>query len=117
VADAVKLRDAGLSPDAWIAGVESAEFKTLIDAKQRSIVPMVIIYMVGYLGLSVLAGFGRGILGIKVLGAVNLGFVLIAGNYLMSWALAVVYARISSNRHDPLVKVVVDKARASGAAR
>ena len=94
-----------VAPDAWIEGVESTEFKTLIDAKQRSIVPMIVIYMAGYMGLSVLAGFGRGILGTKVLGAVNLGFVLIAGNYLMSWVLAVVYARISANRHDPLVKM------------
>jgi hypothetical protein len=42
--------------------------------------------------------------------------VIIAGNYLMSWALAVIYARISANRHDPLVKLVVDQARASGEA-
>ena len=73
-----------ITPDAWIEGAESVEFKTLIDAKQRSIVPMVVIYIVGYMGLSILAGFGRGILGTKVLGAVNLGFVLIAGNYVMS---------------------------------
>ncbi len=117
MADAVKLSGAEVAPDAWIEGVDSAEFKTLIDAKQRSIVPMIVIYMIGYLGLSVLAGFGRGILGIKVLGAVNLGFVLIAGNYVMSWVLAVVYARISANRHDPLVKVVIDKARAGGRTR
>ena len=117
MADTVKLSGAESAPDAWVEGVESPEFRTLIDAKQRSIVPMVVIYMVGYMGLSILAGFGRGILGIKVLGAVNLGFVLIAGNYLMSWALAIVYARISANRHDPLVKVVVDKARASRRAR
>ena len=78
---------------------------------------MIVIYVVGYLGLSVLAGFGRGILGTKVVGAVNLGFVLIAGNYVMSWVLAVVYARVSANRHDPLVKVVVDKAQPSGGAR
>jgi len=115
--DAVKLSGAEVAPDAWIEGVESPEFKTLIDAKQRSIVPMIVIYMIGYMGLSVLAGFGRGILGIKVLGAVNLGFVLIAGNYVMSWLLAIVYARISASRHDPLVKVVVDKARASGSGR
>ena len=115
--DAVKLNGAEVAPDAWIEAVESAEFKTLIDAKQRSIVPMIVIYMIGYLGLSVLAGFGRGILGTKVLGAVNLGFVLIAGNYVMSWVLAIVYARISANRHDPLVKVVVDKARERGKAR
>src|SRR5271156_99598 len=115
--DAVKLSGVEVAPDAWIKGVESPEFKTLIDAKQRSIVPMIVIYIVGYMGLSILAGFGRGILGIKVLGAVNLGFVLIAGNYLMSWVLAVVYARMSPNRHDPLVKVVVEQARARGGAR
>src|SRR5271155_1506531 len=112
--DAVELSGAEVAPDAWIEGIESIEFKTLIDAKQRSIVPMIVIYMIGYMGLSVLAGFGRGLLGTKVLGALNLGFVLIAGNYLMSWALAIVYARISANRHDPLVQIVVDKARRSG---
>ncbi len=94
--------------------MQSVEFKTLIDTKRRSIVPMIVIYVVGYMGLSVLAGFGRGILGTKVLGAVNLGFVLIAGNYVMSWVLAIVYARISVNRHDPLLKVVVDRARSPG---
>jgi uncharacterized membrane protein (DUF485 family) len=116
MSDAVKFSGAQVASDAWIEGVESPEFKTLIDAKQRSIVPMIVIYVVGYLGLSVLAGFGRGILGTKVLGAVNLGFVLIAGNYVMSWVLAVLYARVSANRHDPLVKVVVDKAQGSGGA-
>ena len=116
MSDAVKFSGAQVASDAWIEGVESPEFKTLIDAKRRSIVPLIVIYVVGYLGLSVLAGFGRGILGTKVLGAVNLGFVLIAGNYVMSWVLAVLYARVSANRHDPLVKVVVDKARASGGA-
>jgi uncharacterized membrane protein (DUF485 family) len=112
--DIAKLSGADIAPGAWIDSVQSAEFKTLIDTKRRSIVPMIVIYVVGYMGLSVLAGFGRGILGVKVLGSVNLGFVLIAGNYVMSWVLAIVYARISANRHDPLLKVVVDKARAAG---
>jgi len=117
VADAIKSSSADIAPGAWAEGVQSAEFKTLIDAKRRSIVPMIVIYMTGYMGLSVLAGFGRGILGIKVLGPVNLGFALIAGNYIMSWALAVIYARISANDHDPLVKIVVDKARTGGSLR
>jgi uncharacterized membrane protein (DUF485 family) len=116
MADAIKPTRVQSTPDAWIEGVESSEFKTLIDSKRRTIVPMIVIYVVGYMGLSVLAGFGRGILGIKVLGAINLGFILIAGNYLMSWALALVYARISAGGHDPLVKVVVDRARATGGA-
>jgi uncharacterized membrane protein (DUF485 family) len=111
--NAVTPRDAGPAPDAWIEGIASAEFKALVDAKQRAIIPMMVIYIIGYLGLSILAGFSRNFLGIKVLGAVNLGFVLIAGNYLISWLLGIVYARISADRHDPLVKLVVDRTRTS----
>jgi len=110
VVDVVTTKGAKAPPDAWIDGIGSAEFKALIDAKQRAIVPMAVICIVGYLGLSILAGFGRDLLGIKVLGSVNLGFVLIAGNYLMAWLLGVVYARISAHRHDPLVKLVIDRA-------
>jgi uncharacterized membrane protein (DUF485 family) len=113
VVDVLTTREAEAVPDAWIDGIGSAEFKTLIDAKQRAIVPMMVIYIVGCLGLSILAGFERDLLGIKVLGAVNLGFVLIAGNYLMSWLLGVAYARISAHRHDPLVKLVIDRAATS----
>ena len=113
MADIVKLGGAEVAPGAWLKSVQSPEFKMLIDAKRRTILPMVIIYVLGYIGLSVLAGFGRDILGIKVLGAVNLGFVFIAVNYLMSWALAVVYARVSARNYDPLIKIVTDRARAS----
>lgn len=103
-----------IAPGAWAGGVEIPEFKALIDAKRRAIVPMIIIFVVGYMGLSALAGFARGLLGMKVWGAVNLGFALIAGNYVMAWLLAVIYARISTNSHDPLVKIVVEKVRGSG---
>ena len=113
MADVVRFGDASVAPSAWIKGIESAHFKALVDAKRRSIMPMIVIYIIGYLGLSVLAGFGRNILSIKVLGAVNVGFALIAGNYVMSWMLAVVYARIAANKHDPLVTLVIDEARAS----
>ncbi len=117
MADIPKMNVVQILPGAWIDGVQSAEFKKLIDAKRRSIVPMIGIYVVGYMGLSVLAGFGRGILGMKVLGSVNLGFMLIAGNYVMSRVLAVVYARVSANRYDPLVKLVVEKAHAGGSVQ
>jgi uncharacterized membrane protein (DUF485 family) len=105
------------TPDAWIDGTNTAEFKALVDAKQRVIVPMMVIYIVGYMGLSILAGFARDFLGIKVVGAVNLGFLLIAGNYLMAWLIGIVYARISANRHDPLVKLVIDRTAAGRRSR
>ena len=44
----------------------------------------------------------RGLVGMKVIGSVNLGFVLIALNYLLSWLLAILYGRIAHSRFDPL---------------
>jgi uncharacterized membrane protein (DUF485 family) len=41
-------------------------------------------------------------MGTKVIGSVNLGFVLIALNYLLSWLLAIIYGRIAAGKFDPL---------------
>ena len=76
--------------------------KALIAEKLKYLVPMTIIFMVGYIGLTVLAGFARGVTGIKVIGSVNLGFVLIAFNYLLSWVLAIIYGRVAADKFDPL---------------
>jgi len=58
--------------------------------------------MVGYIGLTALAGFAKDLMGTRVVGSVNLGFALIAFNYLLSWLLAIVYGRIAADRFDPL---------------
>ena len=79
-----------------------ASVKLLIAEKLRYLVPMTILFMVGYIGLTVLAGFDRNLMGTKVVGSLNLGFVLIAFNYLLSWALAIVYGRVAADKFDPL---------------
>jgi uncharacterized membrane protein (DUF485 family) len=79
-----------------------ASVRKLIAEKLRYLVPMTVIFMVGYIGLTVLAGFAKDLMAIKVLGSLNLGFVLIAANYVLSWALAIVYGRIAGDVFDPL---------------
>ena len=79
-----------------------ASVRQLIAEKLKYLVPMTIIFMVGYIGLTVLAGFARDLMAVKVIGSVNLGFVLIALNYLLSWLLAIVYGRVASDVFDPL---------------
>ena len=79
-----------------------ASIRALIAAKLRLLVPMTVIFMVGYIGLTVLAGFAKGLMGIKVVGSVNLGFALIALNYGMSWILAIIYERIANRTLDTL---------------
>jgi uncharacterized membrane protein (DUF485 family) len=79
-----------------------ASLKRLIAEKLRFLVPMTIVFMVSYIGLTVLAGFAKDWMGSKAVGSINLGFVLIAFNYLLSWVLAIVYGRIAARRFDPL---------------
>jgi uncharacterized membrane protein (DUF485 family) len=79
-----------------------ASVKQLIAEKLRYLVPMTIAFMVGYIGLTILAGFARDLMGTKVIGSLNLGFTLIAFNYLLSWVLAIVYGRIAADKFDPL---------------
>jgi uncharacterized membrane protein (DUF485 family) len=79
-----------------------ASVRKLIAEKLKYLVPMTIIFMVGYVGLTVLAGFAKDLMAIKVIGSVNLGFVLIAANYVLSWVLAVVYGRVAGDIFDPL---------------
>jgi uncharacterized membrane protein (DUF485 family) len=79
-----------------------ASVRKLIAEKLKYLVPMTIIFMVGYIGLTVLAGFAKDLIGLKVIGSVNLGFVLIALNYVLSWMLAIIYGRIAGTVFDPL---------------
>ncbi|MGO8911436.1 MAG: DUF485 domain-containing protein [Bradyrhizobium sp.] len=86
------------------AAVEAAHasVRLLTAEKLRYLVPMTVIFVVGYVGLTALAGFAKDFLGTKVVGAVNLGFLLIAFNYLLSWGLAILYGRIAAEKFDPL---------------
>jgi len=79
-----------------------ASVKELIAEKLKFLVPMTIVFMVSYIGLTVFAGFAKGTMGMKIVGSLNLGFALIALNYLLSWVLAIVYGRIAAGKFDPL---------------
>jgi len=79
-----------------------ATVRKLIAEKLRYLVPMTVIFMTGYIGLTILAGFAKDLMGTKVIGSINLGFVLIASNYLLSWVLAIAYGRVAATKFDPL---------------
>lgn len=91
-----------------------ASVRTLITEKLKYLVPMTAIFMVGYIGLTVLASFAKSFVAIKVVGAVNLGFVLIALNYVISWTLALAYGRIARDKFDPLATRASLQVRQSG---
>ena len=61
-------------------GTGATQVTALVATKLLCIVPMIAVYVTAYLGLSILCGFAKPILGTKVLGPINLGCVLIALN-------------------------------------
>jgi uncharacterized membrane protein (DUF485 family) len=79
-----------------------AAIRSLIAEKLKYLVPMTIIFMTSYVGLTTLAGFARELMGTKIIGSINLGYVLIAANYVLSWLLAIAYVRIAADKFDPL---------------
>ena len=91
----------------------SADVAALVAAKLRCVAPIVF-YLTVYLGLSILCGFAEPLLATKVLGPVNLGFALIALNYLVAWVLAVIYARVAERVYDPLVQRIVARRNHNG---
>jgi uncharacterized membrane protein (DUF485 family) len=99
-----------------IAGaMGAAEVAALVASKLLCIVPMIAVYVTAYLGLSILCGFAKPLLGTKVLGPINLCFALIALNYMVAWVLAVIYARIANRWFDPLVRGIVEAMAHGGA--
>jgi len=98
--------------------LQPAEFKkdlaALIRKKVRVIGPMTLLYMTSYIGLTVLAGFFRPLMSERALGPINVGFVLIAANYALSWGLAAVYVRIANSSFDPLATRIGTNIRRPG---
>jgi uncharacterized membrane protein (DUF485 family) len=92
-----------------------AAVRALVAAKVRFLLPMTITYFVGYIGLTVVAGFAKDLMAVKVVGSLNVGFTLIALNYALSWSLALIYERVANRVFDPLSSAAA--ASAQGSAR
>lgn len=91
-----------------------AAVRTLVAAKIRFLLPMTIAYFVGYIGLTVVAGFAKDLMAMKVVGSLNVGFTFIALNYVLSWALALLYERVVNRVFDPLSSAAAALAQGPG---
>jgi uncharacterized membrane protein (DUF485 family) len=75
---------------------------SLIRIKIVFILPMLIISAGGYLALMTLAGFSKETLSAKVVGSLNVGFLLIFCDYALILILAVFYTRMARSFFDPI---------------
>lgn len=82
------------SPD-WAAIEQRSDFKDLLAAKKRFIVPATVFFLVYYMALPVLVGYFPELMKRPVLGVVNAAYLFALSQFAMTFVMAAVYVRKS----------------------
>lgn len=93
----------------WQNAVNLPSFRELIQAKKKLLLPMVLIYFGTFMGMTLLAGYGKDFMTQKVSGAFNMAYLLVLGCYIMCWVMGVVYVRLANRDFDAMAaKAIAD---------
>lgn len=95
----------------WDRLAALAEFKALLAAKRRFIVPATVIFIVYYFALPVLVGYAPRLMAAKVFGVINVAYLFALSQFFVAWVVAVLYVRAAS-RFDAMARAIVDQFRA-----
>jgi uncharacterized membrane protein (DUF485 family) len=93
----------------WDRLAATAEFKSLLKAKARFVVPATIFFIVYYFSLPLLVGYAPQLMARKVFGVVNVAYLFALSQFFMAWILAWLYVRAAA-RFDKMASAVIDKA-------
>jgi uncharacterized membrane protein (DUF485 family) len=69
------------------------DFRALIAAKARFVVPATIFFLVYYFALPVLVGYFPGLMETKVIGDINLAYLFALSEFAMAWLLMAWYVQ------------------------
>jgi uncharacterized membrane protein (DUF485 family) len=92
----------------WERLAAAAEFKALLKAKARFIVPATVFFIVYYFSLPLLVGYAPELMARKVFGVVNVAYLFALSQFFMAWLLAWAYVR-AAGRFDEMARDVIDK--------
>ena len=91
----------------WNKIAASDEFKALIKAKLKFIIPATIFFIVYYFALPLLVGYAPGLMNRRVFGSINVAYLFALSQFFMAWVIAPLYVRAAS-RHDRMARGIVD---------
>ena len=101
------------SPDPridWESVEASPEFQELIASRRRFVLPATIFFLSWYIGFILLAGYASDFMGRSVYQGLNVGYCLALTQFVMVFALGLMYLRRSERVYDPLSDKVVARA-------
>ena len=84
------------------------EFRELMRAKVRFIVPATVFFVLYYFALPVLVGYAPKLMAQPVLGSVNIAYLFALSQFFMAWALAWAYMRVADG-WDRRSRALLDK--------
>jgi uncharacterized membrane protein (DUF485 family) len=98
----------------WREVESSPEFRALVDAKRRFILPATVFFIVYYFSLPVLVGYWPELMDREVVGHINLAYLFALSQFVMAWILMAMYVS-RAKRFDGMVAALVSRLR--GGAR
>ncbi len=105
-------------PVDWKAVEQSPEFRELIAARRRFVVPATIFFLAWYFGFILLAGYAPEFMGRSVYEGLTVGYCLALTQFVMVAVLGLMYLRRAERVYDPLAAKAVARAlEAQPAAR
>jgi uncharacterized membrane protein (DUF485 family) len=92
----------------WERLAATAEFKALLTAKARFVIPATVFFIVYYFSLPLLVGYAPDFMARKVLGVVNVAYLFALSQFFMAWLTAWAYVR-AAGRFDGVARRVIEK--------
>jgi uncharacterized membrane protein (DUF485 family) len=92
----------------WDRIAAYAEFKDLLAAKARFIVPATIFFIVFYFALPVSVGYFPELMKKQVLGVLNLAYLFALSQFFVAWGIAFLYVRKAA-QYDKQGKAILDR--------
>ena len=103
------------NPVDWSRVTRMPEFRAMVRAKLRFIIPATLFFVVYYFALPVLVGYAPGLMSKRVIGVVNIAYLFALSQFFMAWIIAALYLRAAA-RFDKLEHEVIEKAESAVAS-
>lgn len=95
-------------PSVWERVADSDDFKDLMAAKARFIVPATVFFVVYYFALPVLVGYAPKLMSTPVIGVVNIAYLFALSQFFVAWFVAWRYVR-AAERFDAMAKRILER--------
>ena len=94
----------------WEAIERSSEFQELIKRRRSFVLPATIFFLSYYMAFILLAGYAEDFMASSVYEGLTVGYCLALTQFVMVFALGLMYLRRADREYDPLAQRVVTKA-------